>query len=205
MISDTKMHRALLDEQEQLQLFQALHYMKMAELKQSCSLLSIPDVGKKSELINRIMQYVQKGIILETPPIPAQSKSAHHPPQPLHPGALMLYGSYKNDAQTRAFFKTVVGPHFHFTAFGIDWLAHRWQEGDPPTYQEFARYWQEEYTRRKQDTPEPKKEWAYIRFLQRMQQENPHYPKGDLLSAWKKLQAAQAQQAYILLKKAIKQ
>jgi hypothetical protein len=115
----------------------------------------------------------------------------------------MLKGSYKNDVRTRAFFKLLIGPHFHFTAFGIDWLNERWQAGNPPTYQEFANYWVSEVEKRKDKRPEPKKEWAYINFLQQAQRLMFHASKEELLAAWKKMRQEKVRVAQHLIKKAI--
>ncbi len=62
---------------------------------------------------------------------------------------MILKGSYKNDLKTRLFFKNIVGDHFHFTAFGIDWINEKWMEGNPPTYRDYATMWQSEVDRRK--------------------------------------------------------
>lgn len=59
-----------------------------------------------------------------------------------------------------------MGDHFHFTAFGIDWIKKRCIEGNPPTYGEFTLFWQKEHTARKQRKSSSKQERAYITFLQ---------------------------------------
>jgi hypothetical protein len=96
--------------------------------------------------------------------MPATSLAQNYPQQTLSASSLMLYGSYKNDALTRAFFISLIGPQFHFTAFGIDWLKQRWHEGKPPTYQEFAHYWIDETQKRTDKKAAPKQEWAFINF-----------------------------------------
>ncbi len=182
------MHHPLLHEQDQQILYDALHYMKVSELKSCCQSLRLPDVGKKGELIQRIMNFIKTGTIKEQQQIPPSSHAKHHLPQPISKHALMLYVSYKNDTETRIFFKSLIGPHFHFTAFGIDWLNERWQQGNPPTYQEFADFWITETERRKHTKAEPKKEWAYINFLQ----QNNELSASEAILAWKKLRAQKA-------------
>ena len=44
---------------------------------------------------------------------------------PLQPKTKILIGAYKNDLATRLFFKELIGDHFHFTTFGIDWINER--------------------------------------------------------------------------------
>jgi len=192
----------LLSSIEQTALHDVLHYMKMAELKRACLFFALPDAGKKTQRIERILMFIQTGKVTKQPHIPAQSLAKNHPPQPLDAASLMLKGGYKNDAQTRAFFKQLIGSHFHFTAFGIDWLNERWQKGNPPTYQEFADYWVAETERRAQQKQKPKDEWMFIRFMQQMKTSKPNASKDDLMEAWKALQAQKAQEARRLLQKA---
>ncbi|OQA36204.1 MAG: hypothetical protein BWY54_00208 [Candidatus Dependentiae bacterium ADurb.Bin331] len=177
----------------------ALYFLKMTQLKRACDLFQLPTEGKKIELIKRILTFVQTGKIIHAPTIPEESHARNYPVQAISSSALMLYGSYKNDAETRAFFKKIIGPHFHFTAFGIDWLNELWLNGNPPTYQEFADYWSEETARRKDKRVKPKDEWRYINFLQHMQKEQPSLSKTELMKKWKKLQADNARTAFEIL------
>ncbi len=191
----------LLPRQEQETLLDALYYMKMAELKESCHMLALPTKGKKGELIKRMIIFIQTGKIITVPAIPSASRAKNHPPQPLAKDSLMLHGSYKNDAQTRALFKQLIGSHFHFTAFGIDWLNDRWQKGNPPTYQEFAHYWHEEMKQRTKVKASPKQEWALINFLQKATQSHPTASQAILMAAWKKLRAEKAALAQKIIAK----
>lgn len=92
-----------LSHQEQTVLQDALYYMKMAELKSACLMLSLPYADTKLNLITRIMTFATTGKITQPLIIPASSRAKNYPLQPQHPKALMLYGQYKNDAQARAF------------------------------------------------------------------------------------------------------
>ena len=96
----------------------------------------------------------------------------------------MLKGNYKNDLKTRLFFKKIIGEHFHFTAFGIDWLNERWMLGNPPTYQEFADMWEDEYRKRQKTPASAKEEWAYIRFVQGYLIHSPESSRDALNTAW---------------------
>ncbi|MCL4229341.1 hypothetical protein KJZ61_01475 [Candidatus Dependentiae bacterium] len=197
--------KPLLHADNQKILHDALYYMKMNELRKACLILSLPHAGKKIELINRIMTFIQTGNIRLLPVVPEQSKAKNYPTQPLRPDSLMLYGAYRNDAKTRAFFKQLIGPHFHFTAFGIDWLNEQWLKAKPPTYREFAHYWTTETENRKRAKPQPKDEWMFINFVQHMNRECPSISKGDLMAAWKKTQADKAHCAFELLRSCINQ
>lgn len=185
----------LIPKSEQEALSEALLFAKMAELQEMCALIYLPHAGTKNQLIDRIITFIDTGTILQPPRIPDISRAKAHAPQSLAPHALMLYGSYKNDLKTRTFFKQLIGPHFHFTAFGIDWLNDRWMAGAPPTYQEFADYWSAENDRRKKDPEDPKKEWRYIRFVQAMNTTHPDASSKEIMDAWKNEQANQAAHA----------
>jgi hypothetical protein len=181
------------------ELEQALHYMKMGELKAVCEKLKIPSNDKKAVLIRSIMSFIQTGAIKKTPAIPAGSKAQKGVSYPLHPKTLILDGAYRNDLKTRLFFKQLIGPHFHFTAFGQDWIRSRWQAGDPPTYAEFAKFWQEEHLRREKGRTVLKKEWAYLNFIRKFTDEHPEASKKQMLAAWEKTRRLEVQKARKLL------
>lgn len=193
----------LLDSKDLDVLSQALYFLKVSDLRKACYSFSLSESGKKGELIERIIIFVVAGQIKISQVIPSQSLQKNYSHQSLFPNSLMLYGGYKNDSATREFFKELIGPQFHFTAFGVDWLNDRWFKGSPPTYQEFADYWVEEIKRRKKVKVEPKKEWAYISFLQQMNEVMPQASRIQLMQEWKKMQLQKSQIAHSLLKKAI--
>ncbi len=182
------------------QLFEALYFLKMIELKNVCLRLKLSPKGAKGELIESIKHFVATGNMLQSTPIPAISKAQKNQTYPLAADMLMLMGSYKNDAKTRAFFKKLIGEHFHFTAFGIDWLNICWKQGKPPTYQEFADMWQREYERRQKIKPEPKKEWAYITLVQQYGQKNPKAKKRHITDSWNKIRSEKVALVHELLK-----
>lgn len=174
------------NEQQLTSLKAALLFFHVAELRDLCLQLSLPKVGTKISLVCRIVHFVSTGQIITEPPVPAVSRAKRGVVYALKPETLMLKGAYKNDLKTRIFFKSLIGGHFHFTAFGIDWLHERWLNGNPPTYQEFADMWQAEYDRRKKYGSTPKEEWAYIKFTQNFLQENVYATREMLNAAWEK-------------------
>lgn len=167
-------------------LYEALHYLKMNELRALCTRYALPNQGPKVMLLERIHTFVCHGKILAVPIIPEVSRAKRGVTYALTPETYMLYGSYKNDAQTRAFFKALIGNYFHFTAYGIDWLNERWHAGNPPTYREFAAFWKTEYAARQKQKAEPKKEWAYINFVQRFLQKFPNVSRDQCMKAWER-------------------
>lgn len=113
--------------------------MHVQDLKEIAEKLSIPNNGTKLKLIARIIYFVQTGAVIKEPKVPVASCAQKGVQYPLAPNTVMLKGAYKNDLKTRLFFKNLIGEHFHFTAFGIDWLNDCWMAGDPPSYGAFAK------------------------------------------------------------------
>ena len=181
----------------------ALLYLHMAELRSLCTALSLNAKGVKNILIQHILTYVgdseKQKTITNDQTIPVSSKARKGAQYPLLPTTLMVYGSYKNDLKSREFFKKLIGPHFHFTVFGLDWLKKRWLHGNPPTYAEFALFWQQEYQARKGKPGELKKEWAYMNFLREYGSTHPSASKQEAINAWKLYRQKQVQLVHNLL------
>ncbi len=178
----------------------SIYYMNLEELKDVCLAFNLPGSGKKGELIERILHFVQHGKILREKEMPEESKAQKNKRYPLASNTLILHGSYKNDRNTREFFKKLLGEHFHFTAFGQDWIKARWSAGDPPTYAEFAAFWQKEYLSRQRKKTTPKREWAYLNFIQSFLKQHPTASKKQITSAWEKIRTEKAREARKLLK-----
>lgn len=188
---------------EQKVLEEALHYMNVKELKEMSEKLKLPIKGKKKDLIKGILYYIQTGQILKQVLIPDPSKAQKNKEYSLKPDTLILFGAFKNDLATRQFMKTLVGEYFHFTAFGQDWIKERWLEGNPPTYQEFSQYWQQEYERRKKEGTEPKQEWAYLSFIKQQLIKNPKASRKEITQQWGKIRRQKVEEAKDILRRSL--
>ncbi len=171
-------------DQELVALRESLTFLHVDELREVAAQLNLLEKGSKMAIIIRILHFMKTGQKLTAPKFPECSCAKRGKSCPLEVTGLMLKGSYKNDLKTRLFFKKVIGAHFHFTAFGIDWLNERWMLGNPPTYQEFADMWEDEYRKRQNAPASPKEEWAYIRFVQRYLTHSPDSSRDSLNVAW---------------------
>lgn len=182
------------------QLRELLVHMHVAELKEALTSLKLSTKGfNKEELINRLVHFKKTGFELAPLKIPDVSKAQSTAQPVLKPEQRMLYGLYKNDYATRDFFRKLIGPHFHFTAQGIDWLRERWLAGNPPTYAEFAQEWQAEFERNKITKRPAKQEWAYIRFVQAYIHEHPHANQNEVNAVWEVWRKKSVMQAKSLL------
>lgn len=170
-----------------------IYFLNVSELKEICRRLRLLANGPKKELINRILLFIDTGEIFKALPMLEVSKAKYRISYTLSPDTLILYGSYKNDLATRMFMKTLVGDHFHFTAFGQDWIRDRWDQGKPPTYAEFAEFWRQEYKSRKYGKAKPKQEWAYLNFIQQHIKKSPNAKRIQIMESWKKTRAEKVQ------------
>lgn len=180
-------------------LHKALLYLNMQQLKTICKRYTLDTIGNKGDLIERIITFIANGKKISVPSLPDASKAQQGKTYPLAPKTLILSGSYTNNLATRNFFKKLIGDHFHFTAYGNDWLTSRWMSGNPPTYQEFADYWENERVQRTQKKPNPKKEWAYINFLQDFYTQHPKAQKSVAMAAWKTKQQEMVELVWSML------
>lgn len=192
---------------EAAELQDALNYMTMEELSAECTRLGFKAPERKEAIVRAICGVVLRGHRPFVAAIPKPSRARPGMTCPLQPDAFILHGAYKNNDETREFLKGLVGPHFHFTAFGQRWIRMRWMAGRPPTYAQFARAWQREYLRRRGRTrrrlpPGPlNPEWAYLSFLQRSSTEGPG-SRAQRSAQWTALRAAKAKRARVLLRRA---
>ena len=182
------------------ELKESLLFMHVPELRDTCKQLGLPFSGIKGILIHRILHFLKTGELAKTQNFPEASKAKKGINYPLLPETLILYGSCKNNAAVRAFMKTLVGDHFHFTACGIDWIKERWMSGDPPSFQGFADFWQWQHQANKKKKPTPKDEWRYIRFTQDYISKKPAASHKETIEAWKQEQTKQSKKARNIIK-----
>ena len=194
----------LLSSTDIIKLNNAVLFFNMQELKRVCEGFGFSSAGKKMALITRITTYIETGEIVLEPVIPAASRAQRGEKVELTPHGMILHGSFKNDAATRAFLKTLVGNHFHYTAFGLDWINERWLAGNPPTFAQFAQFWQIEFSARKKQKAPLKKEWALLNFVAAYIKKYPAAPREEVVIAWKHERALQVEAGMEILRKALK-
>ena len=167
-----------------------LYYLSVKELEWLCGHLKLSDKGVKGDLIERIKTFVCMGKVTDLPTMPQVSCAKKGVEYPLAPSTLILFGNFKNDLKTRNFMKSLVGPHFHYTSAGVDWIKEHWYACNPPTYQEFATFWKNYYnTKKGKGESTLKKEWAYLTFLREYLAKHPDTPKALVMKAWKEKRA----------------
>lgn len=167
-----------------------MYYWYMQELVAYCRERGLPTQGHKHEVIERVRQHLRGGPVA-APREPARAKAARAPAgartitleTPIGP-------DYKCDADTRAFFEAVIGPHFHFTAH-----LQRWRRANTQrqlTYGDLAAEWIAEHERRKDKNYKSTlmHTWEYNRFVRdymRDKERNHGKTLKDAAAAWNEL------------------
>lgn len=140
------------------------YYWYLDELVAFCRAVGLPASGQKHEVLARVRLHLDGGSPVDMSAVPTRRRAAP-------PGARRFAAdtpvddSFRCDEQTRAFFKQLIGPHFHFTAHLQRFRCeHR---GAPLTYGDLAREWIAEYERRKDKDYRPPimPAWEYNKFV----------------------------------------
>ena len=129
---------------------ESIYYLKLDELRTLSRDLGLSDAGAKGILIqgilNQIGVHTEDGRAISKG---RQTKFARYTGD-LSPETHILPGFYTNGQAMRSRFTALVGPHFSFTNYGMEWIREQWISDRYPTYEEFASYWQGEHDRRKE-------------------------------------------------------
>lgn len=181
-------------------LSQAIYFLKVDELKAFAARAGIKPRQSKQGLIDALLAVVC-GAPISDPgkqafnPRSAKSKalaarfdSDHH----------IVPGVYRNNATYRARFKQMIGSHFTYTNYGMDWIKQQWQDGKCPTYEAFAKYWQDEFKRRKNSNDFASKPTLQrVNFFRKMKALK--LSKSELEHAWQAERTKNAKVAVVLL------
>ena len=144
-------------------------YWYLNELTAFCRQYGLPSTGQKHELVKSVEHYLGTGKRASGP------KPAKNPLRrigrvsPEGPITLEtpVTEAYKCDDRTRAFFKSILGEHFHFTAHQQQFRREKMRRGEALTYGDLAREWTAERERRKD--PHYKSQiagsWQYNQFV----------------------------------------
>src|SRR5258708_33683896 len=139
--------------------YRAYYWMK-DDLLRFARQLGLPTHGYKPELSNRIERRL-RGKSESAEPQREQPEGPGDSDQPLRRDSPVI--NYKSDDKTRAFFKSQIGPEFHFTYLLNQYrLAH-----DHLTYGDLVDGWVAERDRRRsrEDRPAISEQGQYNRFI----------------------------------------
>jgi hypothetical protein len=119
-------------------------YWLKRELTRFCSTYGLPTAGNKREILLRIGAFLKK----EEIPKPSKNKQNRRDSDTfLTPQTEVIY--FKNDAKTRAFFTSIIGPHFHFTVTLQNLIREKLAQGEKLLYQDLINAWVQDKQQRK--------------------------------------------------------
>jgi hypothetical protein len=137
-------------------------YWYLDELVEFCRQHGLPSTGQKLEIVARIESFLKTG----------KAAAAPRPRKPAtRQGPITMRTrvteAFKSDQETRDFFKSAIGPHFHFTAQMQQWRRDKQRDGVPITYGDLVREWLAERERRKDKNYKStlQRSWEYNRFV----------------------------------------
>lgn len=181
----------------------SIYFLKVPELKQLLTDAGIKPTGSKQTMINSLIAYAKGDSTRPSAPQFTDGERAlRQKANQYDPTVFIVPGVYTNNRKSRELFLTLIGRHFSFTTYGMDWIKDRWAEGTCPTYQAFAEFWQEEYLRRKNNGAfKSKQTLQRVQFFRAMKDRN--LSKGELEDAWAREREHHATRAIASIRKII--
>ncbi len=175
------------------------YYWYLQELVAFARAHEIPASGPKDELLRRIDLFLRTGRRPKTRAASAPRRGAKRP-GPLTVRTV-VGDDFRCDAGTRAFFKSVIGEHFHFTAHLQQFRRERIGRGERLTYGDLAREWIAEHERRKDKNykSELSRSWEYITFVRAFfadKRRNAGRSMGDAAKAWNEIRVHHGPRTY---------
>ena len=195
---------AALTADERERLLTDIYYLNTAELRGFCNAHAIPfiieiethdgrrtrskDIDRKGIVIDRILHFLNTGTVKPATIFHKEvvaPRALGRAPLEADP---VLYGQYKNrDAATLKLMKHLTGNKFEFGAIAQEVLRASWSSNHAPTYEEFAKLWQQAVA----DHSRPNPEWAFL----------SDRAAGTAGPDWKKLRNQKSAAVLTLLKK----
>lgn len=182
----------------------AIYFLKVPELKALIAEANLTGGSSKQAMINELLAFA-RGESYDH----AQDKPQHtmrelkEMGKQYDPEQYIVPGVYTNSSHYRARFQEMIGSHFSYTVYGMDWIKAQWQSGSCPTFESFAVYWQQEYERRQQtDDFKSPRTLQRVNFFRKMKGQN--LSKTALEKAWYDERQRQAELAQRILREVIR-
>jgi len=172
--------RPILDKQISIKDFKEFYWLKL-ELVNFCRENGISSVGGKIEISNRIIEYLETGII---PKIKTQKQKKL--PRPTHPitKETIIGIEYRSYKEKKDFFQSVIGKQFHYTAHLLDYFKHN---VGIKTYSDLIDEWYKEQALRKDSNfvKEIAPQFEYNTYIRDFLKDNPNKSKKEAIEYWK--------------------
>jgi SAP domain-containing new25/Domain of unknown function (DUF6434) len=169
------------------------HYWYLHEVVAFCRKHGLPIHGQKLDLMGRIESFLATGYRAPAAASPRALSERGVRPDRLAVDAPVT-AAFKCDDRTRAFFKSVIGDHFHFTAHVQQFRRDRQRRGARVTYGDLVKEWLAEQERRKDKNYKStlQKTWEYNGFVREFlsdKQRNAGKGITDAAKAWNLVRA----------------
>ena len=161
--------------------FKDFYWMK-AELVAFCRKIGISGSGGKIEIAGRIEKYLKGGKI-ETKKIGKGGKKREgiqRIPESINE---LIPDNYSSSQLFREYFESIIGQHFHFTAYMMQYI----KDHLGITFKEYVDEWQAEHERRKNKNYKPKimKSCEYNQYTRDFFKDNPDKTRKEAIRHWK--------------------
>ncbi len=170
------------DENQLNYIRESLFFLKIDELRTISKKFNLNYKENKLFLIEDIVYFLKNNQKPKPRTMPEISISKKNVVYKIDLNEQILYGHFKNNYETRDFFKKHIGDHFHFTVFAIDWVNKNWHEGTVITYSDYIDMWKSQFSQKHQ----LKDEWMYMRFVKEFLQKNNNITQKQVNTEWKK-------------------
>ncbi|MCD4756590.1 SAP domain-containing protein [bacterium] len=161
--------------------FQDFYWLKV-ELVDFCREIGISGSGGKIEIAGRIEKYLKTGKIENKKSKNGGKKRGNIQKTPENINEV-IPDNYTSSQLFREYFKSIIGQHFHFTAY-----MKKYMETHPGiTFKEYVNEWQAEYERRKNKNYHPKimKSCEYNQYIRDFFKDNPNKTRNEAIKYWK--------------------
>ncbi len=189
------MNRPTLDKNISAADFEDFYWLK-EELTAFCRQLGLPTGGSKQEITTRISQYLRTGKIeVSARRKPSQAPLARDSETPSL--ATVITPNYRSSEGVRAFFKHVIGEHFHFSVA----FQRYFKENVGKTFADAVDHWYQLEAQRKDPNfqTEIAPQFEYNRFTRAYFADpaNAGKKREDAIEAWNKVKAKPGSNRYI--------
>lgn len=161
--------------------FKDFYWLK-GELVSFCKEIGINSSDGKIDIADRISRYLKTGKIENKNPNKDRKikKSIQKTPENINE---IIPDNYTSSQLFREYFESIIGQHFHFTAY----MAKYIKDHSGITFKEYINEWCAEYERKKNKNykPEIMKSCEYNQYIRDFFKDNPDKTRAEAIKYWK--------------------
>ena len=168
-------------------------YWYKKELVEFCKQNKLKTTGRKPELTERISYFLQNGCPPKTNNLksPTNKKTIQALPRSIDEP---IPENYTSSELYRAYFKSIIGDHFHFTAYMMKYIKNN----PGITFRQYTNEWQAEHERRKDKNykPDIMKSCEYNQYIRDFFIDNKDRSLKDAIECWKHIKSLPGNNKY---------